>query len=163
MSHTQRDTVETRLSSDMIEKHILLDAPIARVWQALASAGEFGSWFGVDVEGEFALGARLCGRVTTPGYEHLAWDVVVERLEPPRLLAWRWHPNAVDPGTGYSGEPTTLVEFELEPIDAGTLLRIRESGFSSLPPNRRDAAYRGNEQGWSAQLQAIERHVSQRP
>jgi uncharacterized protein YndB with AHSA1/START domain len=160
---SERDAREpgltSRLSSDRIEKLIVLRAPIDRVWRALASAREFGSWFGVALEGEFSAGARVRGRVTKPGYEHLTWDVVIERFEPPRVLAWRWHPNAIEPTTDYSAEPTTLVVFELEPIDGGTLLRLVESGFDGLPLERRGDAFRGNEQGWTIQLEAIQRHV----
>ena len=40
-----------------------------------------------------------------------------ERIEPEHLFSFRWHPNAVDPNTDYSNEPTTLVEFRLEARD----------------------------------------------
>jgi uncharacterized protein YndB with AHSA1/START domain len=55
------------MSTDRIEKTIVLHAPRSRVWRALASADEFGTWFGVKFEGAFAPGARLTGRITTPG------------------------------------------------------------------------------------------------
>jgi uncharacterized protein YndB with AHSA1/START domain len=148
--------------SDRIDKDIVLRAPLDRVWRAISSAREFGAWFGVDVsDGEFAPGARVRGRVTHPGYEHLVWDVVVERMEPPHVLAWRWHPDAVDADKDYSSEPMTLVTFELREAAGGTQLHISESGFDRLPADRRDRAYRGNEEGWSGQLRAIEQHVAQ--
>jgi uncharacterized protein YndB with AHSA1/START domain len=157
------DNTTTRWTSDRIEKQILLRAPIDRVWRALSSAREFGSWFGVELEGEFAPGARMRGRITHPGYEHLTWDVVVERMEPPRVFSWRWHPHAIEPGTDYSQEPTTLVVFELEELGGGTMLSVVESGFERLPPERRDVAFRGNEQGWAGQLESIERYVLSSP
>ena len=148
-----------RSNSDRIQREIFLRAPVARVWQALATAREFGTWFGVDLDGEFTPGARLTGRVTHPGYQHLTWDVVIERVEAPRILAWRWHPHAIDALADYSSEATTLVEFELEDVEGGTQLRLTESGFDRLPPERRDIAYRGNADGWTAQLQAIDAHI----
>ena len=39
------------MSDDKIEKRILLRAPRARVWQALADAEAFGQWFGVKLSG----------------------------------------------------------------------------------------------------------------
>jgi uncharacterized protein YndB with AHSA1/START domain len=147
-------------SSDRIQREIFLRAPVARVWQALATPREFGTWFGVDLDGEFTPGARLTGRVTHPGYQHLTWDVTIERVEAPRTLAWRWHPHAIDASADYSGEAMTLVEFELEGVEGGTQLRVTESGFDRLPPERRDVAYRGNADGWTTQLQAIQAHVS---
>ena len=49
---------------DRIEKQILLRAPVARVWQALTDATEFGAWFGVKLDGPFKAGARVTGRIT---------------------------------------------------------------------------------------------------
>ncbi len=114
---------------DRIQKTILLRAPRARVWRALTDAGEFGAWFRVKLEGGFAVGKRVQGKITYPGYEHLTMDVTVERMDDQRLFSFRWHPHAVDAGIDYSTEPTTLVEFRLEEAAEGTLLTVVESGF----------------------------------
>jgi len=146
--------------TDRIEKQILLQAPRSRVWRALSDAKEFGSWFGVDVQGPFAPGTRVRGRVTHPGYEHIAFDIDVERMEPERLLSWRWHPAPVEAGVDYSKEPTTLVVFELEEKGGGTLLKVVESGFDRVPAARRANAYRINDEGWGRQMKAIEQHLA---
>jgi uncharacterized protein YndB with AHSA1/START domain len=148
-------------AEDRIEKQILLRAPRARVWQALADAEAFGQWFGVRLNGLFAPGARLRGQVTHKGYEHIAFEVTIERMEPERLLSWRGHPHPIDPKADYSAEPTTLVVFELEDAPDGTLLTVVESGFEGIPLARRLEAYRGNEQGWTMQMKAIEKYVGQ--
>ena len=147
-------------STDRIEKSIFLRAPRSRVWRAIASAEEFGAWFGARLEGGFAPGSRVTGRITTPGYEHLVMDVTIERVDPERLLSLRWHPYAVDPSVDYSGEPTTLVEFRLEDEAGGTRLTVTESGFDRIPLSRRAEAFRMNDQGWTQQLKNIERHVA---
>jgi uncharacterized protein YndB with AHSA1/START domain len=103
------------------------------------------------------------GRITYPGYEHIRWEAVVQRIEPERLFSFTWHPYAVDPDEDYSGEPPTLVEFMLEPTATGTLLRVVESGFDKIPKKRRGEAFRMNERGWSAQIENIARHVGQAP
>jgi uncharacterized protein YndB with AHSA1/START domain len=149
------------MNSDQIEKRILLRAPRARVWQALADAKAFGQWFGIKFEGSFAPGARVQGRITHPDYEHIPFEITIEQMEPERLFSWRWHPHAIDLKLDYSVEPTTLVVFELKEVAEGTLLTVIESGFEGIPLARRLEAYRGNEQGWAAQVQAIERYVSQ--
>jgi uncharacterized protein YndB with AHSA1/START domain len=51
------------MSSDRIEKQILLRAPRERVWNAIADAAQFGRWFGVALEGPFAPGKRVAGRI----------------------------------------------------------------------------------------------------
>jgi uncharacterized protein YndB with AHSA1/START domain len=149
------------MSTDRIEKRIVLRAPRARVWQVLANAETFGEWFGVKLKGSFAPGARLAGEVTHKGYEHVRFEIAVERMEPEKLFSWRWHPNAIDPKIDYSGEPTTLVVFELEETAEGTVLTVVESGFDGIPLTRRLEAYRGNEKGWESQMKAIERYVGQ--
>jgi uncharacterized protein YndB with AHSA1/START domain len=147
------------MSTDRIEKTVVLRAPRSRVWRAITNSEEFGSWFGVKLEGGFSPGARVTGRITIPGYEHVVMDVTVERVEPERLFSYRWHPYAIEPGVDYSGEPTTLVEFRLEEVTEGTRLTVTESGFDRIPAARRAEAFRMNDQGWTGQLKNIERHV----
>lgn len=149
----------TVTSTDRIEKKVLLQAPRARVWKALADSEAFGRWFGVEFEGAFAPGARVRGRITHEAYRDLPFEITIETMEEERIFSWRWHPNAVDSGTDYSTEPTTLVVFELEEVDRGTQLSVVESGFDRIPLARRAEAYRGNDQGWSAQMEAIKGYV----
>lgn len=138
----------------------MLRAPRSRVWRALTSAQEFSEWFGVALTDTFAPGARLRAPVTHKGYEHVTWEVTIDRMEPERLLSWRWHPHAIEPGADYASEPTTLVTFELEEVDGGTMLTVVESGFDRIPLARRKEAYRGNDEGWAAQMESIRRYVS---
>jgi uncharacterized protein YndB with AHSA1/START domain len=148
-------------STDRIEREILLKASRSRVWRALVNAEEFGRWFGVALEGKkFVAGQRTQGQVTYPGYEHLTFDVLVERIEPGRLIAFRWHPAAVDTAVDYSKEPSTLVVFELKEAKGGILLTLVESGFDQIPPARRDEAFRMNSGGWTIQMANIEKHVA---
>ncbi|MBA2674739.1 SRPBCC family protein [Ramlibacter sp.] len=148
-------------STDRIERKILVHAPRSRVWRALSQAEEFGHWFGVDLKGQaFAPGRRAQGRITHAGYEHLKFEIAVERVEPEALLSWRWHPYAVEQGADYTREEPTLVTFTLEEAPGGTLLTVVESGFDKVPPHRRLEAFRMNSQGWDAQMQNIQRHVA---
>jgi len=148
-------------TTDRIEKKILLHAPRARVWRALSDATEFGQWFGVDFTGgKFAPGARIKGKVTHKDYTHVTMDITIEKMEPERMLSWRWHPNAVDLRQDYSSEPTTLVVFALEEVPGGTMLTVVESGFDRIPAARRAEAYRGNDEGWAWQMKSIEGHLA---
>jgi uncharacterized protein YndB with AHSA1/START domain len=146
--------------SDRIEKRIELNAPVSRVWRAITDYREFGEWFRVKLEGPFVPGGVSRGHVTHPGYEHVKWEAIVQRMEPERLFSFTWHPYAVEEGVDYSKEPPTLVEFRLEATAKGTLLVVTESGFDKLPPNRRELAFRMNDGGWAAQLKNIEDHVT---
>jgi uncharacterized protein YndB with AHSA1/START domain len=149
--------------TDRIVKTIDLEAPRSRVWKALSDPKEFGAWFGVrmqDPKAKFVPGARVLGNVVHPGYEHVVWDIVVQEVEPERLLSWHWHPHAVEKGVDYSKEPPTLVVFELGDAPGGTRVTVTESGFDRIPLARRANAYRMNDGGWAAQLEAIARHVA---
>lgn len=147
--------------TDRIEREIVLKAPRAKVWRALSNAEEFGNWFGAALKGQtFAAGKRVKGQITYPGYEHLTFDVTVERVEPERLLTFRWHPAPMETSVDYSREPSTLIVFELKEVAGGTLLRVVESGFDALPPARRAEAFRMNSGGWDIQMQNIQKHVA---
>ena len=156
----QTQPVQNRTSTDRIAKSIALRASPSRVWRAISTAEEFGTWFRVNLEGSFAEGATVRGRITHPGYEHLTVEMQVERMEPERYFSYRWHPYPNDPKVDYSAESTTLVEFILQAADGGTALTIIESGFDKIPLARRAEAFRMNDQGWAGQLKAIEKYVS---
>lgn len=147
--------------TDRIEKNVVLKAPRGRVWRALAEAKEFGAWFGVTFSGAFSPGATVRGTMTIKGYEGKQFEFAVDRMEPERLISFRWHPYAIDPKIDYSAEPTTLIVFELEEVPGGTQLKVVESGFDRIPLARRAEAFKMNEQGWGKQLKNIERYVTE--
>lgn len=143
-----------------VEKHIELKAPLSRVWKALTDSQEFGEWFRVKLEGPFIPGQSVRGHILYPGYEHLQWTAVVQKMEKEKLFSFTWHPYAIDPKVDYSSEPQTLVEFHLEKTAQGTLLKVIESGFENLPEDRRAIAFRMNEGGWAEQMKNIEAYLA---
>jgi len=146
--------------NNQIEKRIELKAPIARVWRALTDYREFGEWFRVKLDGPFVPGRVSRGHITYPGYEHIKWEAVGQKMEPERLFSFTWHPYSVDPKIDYSRETPTLVEFTLEKTADGTLLLLKESGFDKIPAARRLEALRMNDGGWTEQMKNIENHVA---
>jgi uncharacterized protein YndB with AHSA1/START domain len=162
------------MSTDRIDKRILLRATRERVWRAVSDAKEFGSWFGVAFDRTFAAGTRVTGRIvpTTVDaevakmqepYAGKAYDWTVERIEPMQRISFRWHPYAVEEGVDYSKEPTTLIEFELVDAPGGILLKISESGFDQIPLARRAKAFKANEGGWQMQTRLIEKYLAAKP
>ncbi|HEY6329507.1 MAG TPA: SRPBCC family protein [Blastocatellia bacterium] len=149
----------TESNTDCIEKSIELKAPIARVWRAISDFREFGQWFGVNLEGPFIPGKTTRGKITTPGYEHLIMQVVVQQMEPERLLSFHWYPTAIDPNVDLSKETPTLVEFKLEATPIGTLLQVTESGFDSIGPKAHEL-FKRNDAGWAGQMKNIEAYVT---
>ena len=149
--------------ADRIEKRIELKAPVSRVWRALTDYREFGEWFGVKLEGPFVVGQASRGQITYPGYEHIKWEAVAQKMEPERFFSFTWHPYAIDPALDYSEETPTLIEFKLEKTDTGTLLVLTESGFDKIPSHRRLEAFRMNDGGWTEQMKNIEKHLAKKP
>ncbi len=158
------------MSTDRIEKTIVLRAPRKRVWRALSDSKEFGTWFGVKFDGPFAPGASMRGVIvpTTVNaevanaqkeYEGKPFEITIEQVEPERLFSFRWHPFAVERGVDYSAEPTTLVVFALEEVANGVMLTVTESGFDRIPLARRAKAFTANEQGWSMVVKLIEEYL----
>jgi uncharacterized protein YndB with AHSA1/START domain len=167
-------------STDRIEKQVTLRSPLSRVWRAIADAREFGQWFGVRLEGQFAPNGTIRGTFDgsideagiieyqksiglTPSKVNFPDGSIVfctvDRIEPERYFSFRWIPYGIDAEADPDNEPTTLVEFRLEPVPHGTLLTIVESGFDSVPEHRRERAYRMNEGGWAGQTENIKRYV----
>src|SRR5712692_5642737 len=162
------------MSTDRIEKKILLQAPRKRVWRALSDSTEFGTWFGVKFDGPFMPGATIHGVIVTTKvnaevakaqkpYEGLPFEITIEQMEPERLFSFRWHPNAVERGVDYSAEPTTLVVFTLEEVADGVMLTVTESGFDGIPLARRAKAFTANEQGWGMVVKMLEEYLAHAP
>lgn len=157
--------------TDRIEKKVLLQSSLERVWRAVSDSAQFGHWFGVRFDGPFVAGRRLTGRIAPTqvdaevaelqrAYEGKAFDFEVDRIEPMRRIFFRWHPYAVDPAVDYSAEPMTLIVFALEEVADGVLLTISESGFDKIPLERRAKAFTANEGGWSKQTQLIKKYLA---
>jgi uncharacterized protein YndB with AHSA1/START domain len=162
------------MSTDRIEKQVVLRAPMDRVWRAISDSQEFGRWFGVRVDGPFVAGASVTATIVgTTVDEEVAelqrphagakatWQIVA--VEPPRRFAYRWHPFAVEPGPGLQDDaamPTTLVELTLSPTTDGVLLTIVESGFDAIPAARRSAAFEANSEGWAKQVELVRKYLA---
>lgn len=150
-----------------IEKQVDLKAPIARVWRALTDYREFGEWFRVALEEPFVVGQVSRGHILYPGYEHIVWEAMIEKMEPERLFSFTWaqvrYHDKARYSSDYSNAPRTLVEFRLEESANGTLLTVTESGFENVPAEWRGDAQRGNDGGWTEQMKNIERYVTEKP
>jgi uncharacterized protein YndB with AHSA1/START domain len=160
-------------STDRIEKKLLLRAPIHRVWDAIADATAFGDWFGMEFREPFAAGTIAAGCIRPTKcdddiarmqakYDGLRLELHVERIEPMRLFSYRWHPFAIDTSVDYSKESMTLVTFELETAEGGTMLTLTESGFDALPLDRRTDAFEANGEGWDAIVPLVGNYLGAR-
>lgn len=160
-----------------IRKTTVLAAPLARVWAAVSEAERFGRWFGMTLDGPFIAGERVTGRITPTTVDpevarlqapHAGTPCLlfIEAIEPMTRVAFRWQPGAPPPASTAESrtEPlaeSTLVEFILAPVDAGTQLTIVESGFENIPLERRARVFAGNDGGWTHQLRLVALYLEQ--
>lgn len=158
------------MSTDQVQKQVFLKSTKNRVWNALTNSAEFGSWFGMEIDGPFKPGAKMNGRIKPTSvdpevaemqrpFEGFAVELLIDRIEPENLFSFKWHPYAVDSNVDYSTEPMTLVTFTLEEKNGGVLLTVTESGFDKIPPARRNDAIKANEGGWSKQMELISKYL----
>ncbi|WP_216208174.1 SRPBCC domain-containing protein [Amycolatopsis aidingensis] len=139
---------------DRIEREIVIDAPVERVWSLVTEPGWWISDAG-DRTGRRQWREGDLEVVQDPRYGR--FPVRLEQTEPRRYLAYRWASAfpGEDPGTGNS----TLIEFWLTERDGGTVLRVAESGFAALATTdeARERAFGDNTGGWAEQLDVLKR------
>jgi uncharacterized protein YndB with AHSA1/START domain len=152
--------------TDRVEKKILLRASRSRVWRALTDAEQFGSWFGLALDGPFAAGRTITGKRRQSSVEpdfksqsERELEIAVESIEPERRFSFRWHPYAVDDQYDYSAEPMTLVVFTLEDAAEGIQLTVVESGFNAIGQRGREA-FGAHLEGWPIVLGWVDRYVA---
>src|SRR5918992_2396895 len=140
---------------DSIEREVVIEAPVERVWELVTKAEHLGRWFG-DAGADVDL--RPGGAMELRWSEHGTSRGRIEVVEPPRLFAFRWapfkHPGGADPTEGNS----TRVEFTLSEEGDGTRLRVVESGFDALATSeeQRRKNHEGNTDGWRQELAELQ-------
>jgi len=104
-----------------IDHQTYIDAPIARVFQTIASAEGWNSWFTQGTTMEPREGGKLLLRWRDFGAGR--WTLEdggpILAIEKDRHLCFQWSP---------AGHPTT-VDIQLSPLGGGTLVRLCERGY----------------------------------
>src|ERR1700752_3082768 len=110
----------------MIERDVLIDAPVEVVWRTITEPDQISQWFADRVELVVEPGAHGYMQFGDQG-----GPVVVETVDPPPRFSFRGnHPAGEEPAAGNS----MLVEFTLTPEgDERTRLRVVESGHELRP------------------------------
>lgn len=147
--------------SDKIEKEIVIQAPIERVWRALIDYQEFGKWFQVKLDQPFETGKDSTGHMTIPGYEHIKWEAQVLEIKENSLFSFTWPPYVENTDVDLSKEPWLTTVFTLTETSGGTVVKVVESGFSKLAASIRSEARTGNIDGWNFQMENLSNYVSQ--
>lgn len=115
---------------DDVTREIELDAEPQEVWDAVTSPDQLDEWFGTP-DGTVAPG-QVVRFTTTDGSVRRA---LIERMDEPRELAFRWLPSPT--------EPPSRVDITISPSGDGSVLRVREWRFEA----RLDGAHRSSRAG----------------
>ena len=136
---------------DRIERTVRLDRAPHEVWSALTTAEGLSAWFGeratIDLRPGGTASMTFAGGMTV--------EMRVERVEEPNVFAYTW----CLPDLPSDDPRRTYVEFTLEPEQAGTVLRVVETGFAQLPLETRSETYDSHSQGWSRELAELADHL----
>ena len=144
-----------------IQRQVVLEAPIDRVWRAISDADEFGAWFGTKISGPFVVGSTVHCESTHPGYEGDTWDMTIIEMVSRKRLSYTW-PAYYGPENDrdVTEDPLLTVSFELESDGEATILTITETGFAALPEGYAPTAFRENSSGWDDQVENIASYVA---
>lgn len=129
------------------EASITIDAPAARVWEALTTPELISQWFfGVETETDWAEGSAIVHRGEYQGKPYEDRGTIV-RIEPPRrLVHTHWSPTS-----GLEDRPENYqeVSWGLSEVAGGTELTVSEVNLPS------EEAASISKQAWDAALASL--------
>lgn len=142
------NTCET---SFVIEKEIQISASAARIFAALSEPAQRTQWWGVKgkfevthMESDLRVGGAWRMSGLSMGEVPFTIHGTYQCVEPPRLLEFTWRKD--------QETQETLVRFELEENNDGTLVRLTHAGFDNVEA-------RDGYQGWPWLLSMLQGHV----
>lgn len=141
---------------DVISKEIIVKAPKERVYQAITDPEQIVNWFPDAVSGPLEVGKQAT--FTFEGFGDST--VLVTDAQPFDYFAYRWIPGGANVVDDLTTVQTTLVEFRLTDLDAGTKISLTESGFASLPADVAEKSLKENSGGWDHMMNRLEKVLS---
>jgi uncharacterized protein YndB with AHSA1/START domain len=142
---------------DVITREIVVKAPKDRVYRAITDPKQIVTWFPDKIEGILEVGEKPIFVFTE--HSHRA-QIYVESAKPFEYFAYRWVPGGTDVIGDVLTLPNTLVEFIIEESADGTKVTLKESGFSTLPPEVAESSFNQNSGGWEYMIGRLEKELS---
>jgi uncharacterized protein YndB with AHSA1/START domain len=152
MTINQPSTIDDRAFT--VRRTITIAAPLEKVWAAVTEAEHIARWFPqTAVLDRVAVGGG--GVFSFDGYGD--FPVLIEELDPPRMIAYRWSNENARPVDPVDRAHSTVFRFTLEPValenGGGTQLTVVESGFDNLADPA--GSMEGNRSGWDSELDEL--------
>jgi len=113
---------------ESIEREVTLPASPEEIWPAVSQPEQISAWFGADAE----LDLRPGGRGVFRWGDGTERAVLVEAVDAPRRLTFRWLPFQRAGAGEVVTVPSTRVDIRLEEVAEGTRVRVVEGPAFSL-------------------------------
>ena len=129
----------------------LIHASPNRIYDAFTTAREMDGWFTTGASIDPWPGGEIRFRWVDWGPGSFTGEdggSVLEARRPERFV-FQWHPD--------SSEYATTVEIDFEPVDQGTVVRLREYGYQNTPSGRQALA--NCAAGWGEALTLLKFYV----
>lgn len=107
-----------------VRRDVRVAAPAPRVWAAVADPRRLAAWLGVDLDVDVREGAEGTAR-DAGGVRR----VVVDRVDPPHRLVFRWSATSAD-------AVPSQVEITVTPEAGQARVRVRETAVPDLVVSR---------------------------
>ncbi|HEV3187100.1 MAG TPA: SRPBCC family protein [Acidimicrobiales bacterium] len=140
------------MNTDQIDREVVIDAPIERVWSAITEPKSVSAWFSDG--GDVSIDLRVGGVMTFDQGHHGAFKTVIVSVTPPHEFSFRW--ASAYPGVLATEENSTLVAFTLKETSSGTVLRVVESGFDAINV---PTEYENHSKGWTSVIAEMAKYV----
>lgn len=135
----------------IVRRTIRIAAPPQKVWSAVTEPEHISRWFGrVELDG---AGAGARGTMSFP--ERTPIPLLVEAIDPPRTVTYRWNNDDADEQgpEDLDVDRSTAFTFTLEPVSGGTQLTVVESGFEKTSDPT--ANLQSHRDGWGSELDKL--------
>jgi uncharacterized protein YndB with AHSA1/START domain len=126
---------------------IYIEAPAAKVWEALTQGEHTRHFWSRYVQSEWRVGSRV--EFLRADKSKLSHDGEVLEIDPPRRLVMTFDVSAEG-----LGEPASRVTYELEELHGATKLRVIHDGFA---PD--SAVLKGVSNGWPQILSSLKTYL----
>jgi uncharacterized protein YndB with AHSA1/START domain len=128
-----------------------LPHPPEKIWRALTQPALLQEWL-MPNDFEPVVGRRFNFRAAPMAHWNGVTDCEVLAVEPHRRLSYTWNASGAEAANGLK----TVVTWTLTPTQAGTHVRMEQSGFRP----EEEANYRGAGYGWQKFVGGLERVVA---
>lgn len=135
-----------------IEREIIIRAPQARIYAAIADPAQVVKWFPETLEGNYVPGQQAILGFGAHGRN----SILITDAKPNYYFAYKWVPGSEHFIGDVLSVAHTLVEFRIDDLQDGSCkLTLIESGFEQLPAAIIDNCFKQNSQGWEFMLSRL--------